>query len=164
MPGDPNQQLRENLLELLRGGGAHSTFDEIVSEVPPNLRGEKPPGQSHTPWRLIEHLRIAQRNILDFSRNPDYQALNWPDDYWPDGNAPASDEAWQESVAAFQSDLQAMQQLVSDRSTDLLAPIPWGQGQTIAREAMLLSDHNAYHLGQFATLRRLLGTPSEAHT
>jgi hypothetical protein len=111
----------------------------------------------HSVWELVEHLRIAQWDILDFSRNPDYAHLDWPKDYWPPTPAPADDAAWEESIAAFHRDLKAMQDLIADPSTDLYAKIPWGDGQTILREALLVADHNAYHLGQIVAVRQMLG-------
>jgi hypothetical protein len=155
---DPHgKQLREHLLALLNGGGAHATFDATVKDMPEKLRGVKPSGLPHTAWMLLEHLRLAQWDILDFSRNPKYQAPKWPDDYWPQTEAPPSAFAWTKSVQQFRKDLKAMQGLVANPRTDLFARIPWGDGQTILREALLVADHNAYHLGQFVDLRRLLG-------
>lgn len=154
---DPDQLMRDQLIELLRGGGAHLTFDDAIADLPANLRGAKPPGQPHTPWRLLEHMRIAQHDILEFSRNAKHKSPKWPDEYWPKADAPEKPSDWTKSVRQFDADNQAMQDLVADPSTDLLAPIPQGQGQTIFREAMLAADHNAYHLGQFVLLRRLLG-------
>lgn len=153
--------LREQLVYLLRGGGAHLDFDATIADLPPDLRGAKPPGLPHTPWRLLEHMHIAQEDILEFSRSPDHEAPTYPDGYWPTGDGPPEDGAWESSVGAFRSDLHAMADLVSDASTDLFAPIPWGDGQTILREAMLVADHNAYHLGQIITVRRLLGAWSD---
>ncbi|MEW4526189.1 DinB family protein [Maioricimonas sp. JC845] len=152
-----DKALRENLLELLRGGGAHLTFDQALEHLPPGYQGAKVPGSPHTPWRIVEHMRIAQWDILEFSRNPEHVSPDFPDGYWPPDNAPPTPTAWDESVAAFRADLQAMQDLVADPQTDLLAPIPHGDGQTILREAMLVADHNAYHLGQLVMLMRALG-------
>jgi hypothetical protein len=152
-----DQALREHLLYLLRGGGAHLNFDAAVADLPPRLRGVRPPGVPHTPWRLLEHLRIAQRDILEFSRNPKHVSPNFPAGYWPEGDAPPDDAAWDRSVAAFRADLKAMQDLVADPKTDLFAHIPHGEGQTILREALLVADHNAYHLGQLVVVRRVLG-------
>jgi hypothetical protein len=149
--------LRDHLLELLQGGSAHVPFDRAVANLPPKLRGGKPLGQPHTPWRLVEHMRIAQWDILEFTRNPRHVSPQWPDDYWPKGDAPPSAKAWSDSLRAFRADLKAMQKIISDKNIDLLAPIPHGQGQTVAREAMLLADHTAYHLGQLIVVRRLLG-------
>ena len=126
-----DQELRKHLLELLRGGGAHLDFDKAVAGLPPELCGKRPAGIPHTPWRLIEHMRIAQGDILEFCRNPQHVSPEWPTGYWPSGDAPASGPAWKKSVAQFRADIDAMQRLVA--------------------------DHNAYHLGQLVTVRRALG-------
>ena len=152
-----DRALRDHLLYLLRDGGAHLDFDAAVADLPPNLRGAKPSGLPHTPWRLVEHMRIAQWDILEFSRNPKHVSPSFPDGYWPKGDAPPDDAAWERSVTLFRADLKAMQDLVADPATDLFAQIPHGDGQTILREALLVADHNAYHLGQLVTLRRMLG-------
>jgi hypothetical protein len=152
-----DQSLRDHLLYLLRGGGAHLDFEAAIADLPVALRGAKPPGLPHTPWRLVEHMRLAQWDILEFSRNPKHLSPKFPDGYWPESDAPADAGAWDRSVAAFRADLRAMQDLVADPATDLFAPIAHGQGQTILREALLVTDHNAYHLGQLVTIRRLLG-------
>jgi hypothetical protein len=149
--------LREHLLELLRGGSAHLDFDKAIANLPAALRGTRPAGLPHTPWRLLEHMRIAQWDILEFSRNPRHVSPAWPEGYWPKGDAPPDDAAWDRSVAAFRADLRAMQDLVADPATDLFARIPHGKGQTILREALLTADHNAYHLGQLVEVRRMLG-------
>lgn len=155
MPDD--SILREHLVNLLSGRGAHVDFDKAVGGLPVALRGKRPRGQSFTPWRLLEHMRIAQWDILEFSRNAKHVSPDWPLGYWPKGDAPPSGKAWSDSVATFRSDLAAMQALVSDPATDLYVRIPHGDGQTILREALLLADHNSYHVGQFVLLRRLLG-------
>lgn len=149
--------LREHLLELLDGGGAHLAFDAAVANLPPKLRGAKPPGQPHTPWRVVEHIRLAQWDILEFVRNPAHKSPAWPDGYWPQDDAPPDAAAWSKSLAAFRADLADLKALVDDPAADLLRPLPHGQGQTLAREAMLAADHTAYHLGQLVLLRRLLG-------
>jgi hypothetical protein len=154
---DKDKALRDHLLYLLRGGGAHIHFDAASADLPPNLRGAKPAGVPHTPWRLLEHMRIAQWDILEFSRNPKHVSPTFPDGYWPRDDAPPDDAAWEKSVAAFRSDLQAMCTLVADPAIDLFARIPHGDGQTILREALLVADHNAYHLGQLIVVRRALG-------
>jgi uncharacterized damage-inducible protein DinB len=157
------QALRDHLLYLLRGGGAHLDFEKAIADLPAALRGGKPAGQPHTPWRLVEHMRIAQWDILEFCRNPKHVSPKFPEGYWPEGDAPAAAAAWDRSVAAFRADLRGMQDLVADPATDLFAAIPNGEGQTILREALLVADHNAYHLGQLVLLRRLLGAwPEEA--
>jgi hypothetical protein len=151
------QLLREHVLELLSGGHAHVSFDEVVANLPAKLQGEKPAGLPHSAWMLLEHMRIAQWDILDFSRNPNYRMLKWPEDYWPKDSAPPSSTAWEKSVESFQHDLGAMKELVRNPDTDLFAPIAWGEGQTILREALLVADHNSHHLGQLIDVRRLLG-------
>jgi DinB superfamily len=154
---DQTAALREHLLYLLRGGGAHLDFEAAIADLPPGLRGGKAPGVPHTPWRLLEHLRIAQWDILEFCRNPRHLSPTFPEGYWPKGDAPPDDAAWDRSVAAFRADLTAMQDLVADPKTDLFAPLAHGKGQTLLREALLVADHNAYHLGQLIVVRRLLG-------
>ena len=155
------KSLREHLLELLGGGHAHLDFEKAIAGLPVELRGAKPPGLPHTPWRLLEHMRIAQWDILRFSVDPEHISPEFPDGYWPAGDAPPDSDAWEQSVAAFRADLQAMKDLVSNPETDLFKPIPHGQGQTILREALLVADHNAYHLGQLVIVRRLLGAWNE---
>ncbi len=152
-----DQSLRKHLVELLDGAQAHATFDNVIAEFPAKFRGQIPAGLPHSAWMLLEHMRIAQWDILDFSRNPKYKHLKWPDEYWPKDPAPPSDAAWENSVKAFHDDLDAMKKLVSDPKTDLFAKIPWGDGQTILREAMLIADHNSHHLGQLLDVRRVLG-------
>jgi hypothetical protein len=161
MTKDQTVKLREHLIYLLKGGGAHLGFDKAVAGLPKELRGARPPGVPHTPWRLLEHLRIAQWDILEFTRNPRHASPPWPEGYWPAGDAPPDDVAWDRSVAAFHADLQAMQDLVADPATDLFTPLPHGQRQTVLREALLVADHNAYHLGQLVVVRRLLGAWEE---
>jgi len=152
-----DESLRKHLVALLDGGHAYATFDKIIANFPPQLRGEVPQGLPHSAWMLLEHLRLAQGDILDFSRNPKYVTPKWPDDYWPKSPFPPSAAAWDKGVKSFQDDLSAMKKLVSDPKTDLFANIPWGDGQTILREALLTADHNAHHLGQMIDVRRLLG-------
>jgi DinB superfamily len=152
-----DQALREHVDYLLGGGGAHLSFDEAVADLPPDVRGVRAPGTPHTAWRLLEHLRIAQWDILEFSRNPKHVSPKWPDGYWPAGDAPPDPAAWDRSAAAFRADLAAMRALVADPKTDLFAKLPHGKGQTVLREALLVADHNAYHLGQLVFLRRVLG-------
>lgn len=149
--------LREHVLYLLDGGGAHLDFDKAVAGLPIELRGAKAANISHSPWRLVEHMRICQWDILEFSTNPDHVSPDFPDGYWPDGDAPPTVVAWDESLSKFRDDLEAMRQLVRAESTDLFAEIPHGDGQTILREALLVADHNAYHLGQLAIVRRAIG-------
>jgi hypothetical protein len=154
---DKDKALREHVLYLLDGGGAHAKFDEVVANIPPKLLGQKPAGLPHSLWMLLEHLRIAQRDILEFSRSPKHASPKWPEGYWPKTEGPPGPAAWRASVKKFRQDLKAMQDLVNDPKTDLFAKIPWGDGQTVLREALLLADHNAYHLGQMLDTRLLLG-------
>ncbi len=150
--------LRQQLTELLDGGHAHLEFEAAIADLPAELRGAQVPGLPHTPWRLLEHMRIAQWDILRFSVDPKHVSPDFPAGYWPEGDAPPDSGAWDRSVEAFRADLQTMKDLIADPKTDLFAPIPHGEGQTVLREALLVADHNAYHLGQMVTVRRLLGT------
>lgn len=152
-----DQSLRKHLIELLDGGHAHAAFDDVVADFPAKFYGEVPKGLPHSSWMLIEHMRITQQDILDFSRNPNYKAMKWPDAYWPKKPAPPSPTAWDASIKSFREDLEAMKKLVNDPKVDLFAQIEWGEGQTILREAMLVADHTAHHLGQLIDVRRLLG-------
>jgi hypothetical protein len=149
--------IRHHLLELLDGGHAHPDFEAAIADLPADLRGAKPPGLPHTPWRLLEHMRIAQWDILRFSIDPAHVSPEFPSGYWPEGDAPPDHGAWDRTVESFRTDLQKMKDLVSGPQTDLFASIPHGQGQTILREALLVADHNSYHIGQLITVRRLLG-------
>jgi hypothetical protein len=157
MKNDHDKALRKQLVELLTGGQAHARFEEAVADFPVKLRSRKPSGMPHSPWMLLEHLRITQEDILDFSRDPKYVAPKWPEGYWPKTVAPPAASAWNKSIAAFHKDMKSMQALVSNPKTDLFAPIPWGDGQTILREALLVADHNAYHIAQLVDVRRMLG-------
>jgi len=157
MKTSDEKALREHLLYLLKGGGAHLNFDAAIKGLPASLRGKTPKGAGHSPWQLLEHMRIAQWDILEFSRDPKHVSPSWPEGCWPASAAPKNSAAWNKSIKSFRADLEAMCNLVADESTDLCAPIPHGDGQTILREALLVADHNAYHLGQFVTVRRLLG-------
>ncbi|SRR6266851_8043541 len=152
-----DQALREHLLYLLGGGGAHLDFDAAVANLPAELRGARAAGAPHTPWRLVEHLRMAQWDILEFSRNSKHVSPPFPEGYWPESDGPPDAAAWERSLAGFRADLQATRDLVANPATDLFARIPHGDGQTILREALLIADHNAYHLGQLVMLRRVLG-------
>jgi hypothetical protein len=158
---EENKSLREHVLYLLRDGGAHVGFEKTIADLPAELRGSKPSELPFTAWRLLEHMRIAQSDILEFSRNPKHVSPAWPAGYWPETDAPPDEKTWDRSVAAFRADLHAMEQLVADPKTDLYARIPHGDGQTILREAFLVADHNAYHIGQLVMLRRLLAAWSE---
>jgi len=152
-----DKELREHLVYLLQDGGAHANFDAAVKDMPPALRGQKPEGADHTPWELLEHLRITQWDILEFSRNAQHRSPDFPAGYWPKEEAPPSDKAWDKSVATFRAELKAMIDLINAPATDLFAKIPHGDGQTILREALLTADHNSYHIGQLVLVRKLLG-------
>ena len=152
-----DSDLRQHVLTLLKGGNAHATFDDAVKNFPPELRGKKPRGAEYSAWQLLEHLRIAQWDILEFSRDPQHQSPDWPSGYWPAKPAPPDEKAWDKSVRAFRHDLKELSEMVADESIDLFARIPHGDGQTVLREALLAADHNAYHIGQLVLVRRLLG-------
>jgi hypothetical protein len=151
------QFLRKELFKLLHGGGAHANFSDAVAGLPVDLRGKKPGKLPHSPWMLLDHLRLAQWDILEFSRNPKHLSPEWPSGYWPETPAPPNSSAWNASIREFKKDLKAMQNLVTNPKTDLFAPIPWGDGQTVLREALLVADHNAYHIAQLIDVRRSLG-------
>jgi len=157
MTKDHEQSLRKHLLELLEGGSAHARFDDVIKGLPAKLRGKKPAKLPHSPWMLLEHMRLAQRDILEFSCNAKHVSPPWPTGYWPKTEAPPNAAAWSKSVQQFRRDLKAMQNLVANKESDLFARIPWGDGQTILREALLLADHNSYHLGQLLDVRRMSG-------
>jgi hypothetical protein len=154
---DHDDLLRKQLVKLLTSSEAHADFESSIKGLPAELRGKVPEGAEHSPWQLLEHLRIAQWDILDFSRNAEYKEMKWPDDYWPKSPQPPDDKAWEQSVKAIRADLKEFGDLISDKKHDLYAKIPHGDGQTLLREALLLADHNAYHVGQLVTVRRLLG-------
>jgi len=157
-----DQALREQLVALLKGGGAHVHFMDALDGFPEAKRGTFVEGLAHTGWQLIEHVRIAQWDIVEFSRDPKHVSPGFPEGYWPKTPVPPDQAAWQKSVEAFQQDLQEMIKLVNNSKTDLYMVIPHGDGQTILRQALLLADHNAYHLGQLIDLRRALGAWPES--
>ena len=157
MTKDHEQVLRDHLIELLAGGSAHAKFEDAVKGFPAKLRDKKPAKFPHTPWMLLEHLRMAQWDILEFSRNAKHVSPKWPEGYWPKTEGPPKAAGWDKSVREFRRDLKAMQKLVANPKTDLFARIPWGDGQTILREALLVGDHNAYHVAQLVDVRRMLG-------
>jgi hypothetical protein len=157
---EADEQIRKHLLYLLRGGGAHQSFDDFVGSFPAHLCGRRIEGLPYTPWQVLEHMRLAQWDILEFSRDPDHVSPEFPKGYWPKPDELGSPALWQQSVEQFRSDLQKMEALVEDQSTDLYAKIPHGDGQTILREALLIVDHNAYHLGALAVMARIVkGVP-----
>jgi hypothetical protein len=154
-PGD--KALRDHLLYLLKGGGAHISFDDAMRNWPVQLAGAKVAKFPHSAWMLLEHMRLAQWDILEFSRNSKHVSPPWPAGYWPASEVPPNEKAWTASIAAFKKDLRTMARLVADPRVDLYARIPWGDGQTILREALLVADHNSYHLGQLMMLRKSIG-------
>jgi hypothetical protein len=158
MTSDPESALRQELITALKGGNAHARFEEVVADFSPRLRGEKA-GLPYSAWQLLEHIRLAQNDILRFCNNHDgsYQELNFPDDYWPRAASPPSAHAWEKSIASTLSDREAMIQLIGDPKHNLAAAFPWGDGQNLLREAILVIDHTSYHVGELLTLRRLLG-------
>jgi hypothetical protein len=160
-----DKQLREHLVQLLSGGQAHITFDNVMNGFPSDKAGIRPAGSPHSAWELLEHIRIAQDDIIRFSGVLDepssstpksYKALNWPDDYWPKSPSPRDEQEWKQSVRAVAEDLAAFVRFISEPKHDLFQPFPWGEGQTLLREALLIADHNAYHLGQLMLVRRML--------
>jgi hypothetical protein len=156
-----DKPLRDQLVALLQGGQAHAGFDATVADLAAEHRGARPKGAPHSAWQLLEHLRIAQWDILEFSRDPKHVSPKWPEGYWPKDPAPPEEKSWDESLAAFRRDNEALKDLVTDPKNDLHAPFSWGDGQTLLREALLAADHNAYHLGQLILVRRLLGAWKE---
>lgn len=154
---DMLEALRHDIVTLLKGRGAHAEFGSAVADFPAHLRGVRPQGVPHTAWQLIEHLRIAQSDILEFTRDPNHVSPEWPDGYWPATETPPGDAAWDASIAAYCKDSEAIQALVSNPDTGLTVPLTHGQSQTVLREALLAADHNAYHIGQLVMLRILLG-------
>lgn len=155
---ESDTQLREQLLAVLRGGNAHMSFDEAVAGFPAEHRNTKPPHVSYTPWHLLEHLRIAQWDILEFMRDPQHITPPWPEGHWPHPDAEADDEMWEATLAGFRRDFHTIEEIVLDSKTNLFAVIPHGDGQTILREILLVADHNAYHIGEFAVLRQVMQT------
>jgi len=154
---ESDKALRAQLVKMLSEAQAHASFKQVLDGVPAAARGKVPPGVPHSLWQLLEHLRIAQWDILEFSRNGKHKSPDFPEGYWPKGPEPPSADAWDKTIKSFEKDLHEMVKLVEDPKTDLFAKIPHGQGQTILREALLMADHNAYHLGQAVLVRRLLG-------
>ncbi len=153
---EANTSLRDHLLALLRGGGAHISFDDFVADFPVDACGRKLDGLPYTAWQVLEHVRIAQWDILEFCRDGSHKSPKFPKGYWPNPDELGNAELWNETIARFRGDLKQMEELVADPSTDLFAKIPHGKGQTILREALLITDHNAYHLGALAVMGRML--------
>ena len=152
-----DRALRELLVSFLSGREAHAEFKAVVDDFPVAARGVVPKGAEHSAWQELEHIRIALHDLLDFSTNPNYVAMKWPDAYWPKERAPESDDAWDASVRAVKKDMADFEKLVGDPESNLYATIPWGDGQTILREVLLAGQHTSYHLGQIVLLRRMLG-------
>lgn len=148
--------LRETVAKFLVGGQAYMPFAHAVADFPPDLINTFPPNVEYSFWHLLEHLRISQSDVLDFCRNPKYKEITWPDDYWPKKDAKATLPVWKKSITDFEKDLKMMETLVFDPSVDLNAKIPHGDGQTYLREAILVAEHNAYHIGEFAILRQVM--------
>ena len=155
---DNDSILRQQLVALLRGQQAHMPYDAAVADFPLEAINREPAQVPYTPWHLLEHLRLAQWDILDFIRNPNYSALHWPEDYWPERSQQADEARWNATIAGFKADQQALQDLVMNPSTDLTGDIPHAPGYNILREILVVSDHNAYHIGEFAILRQVMGT------
>lgn len=156
MSSDESANLRKQLLDAIRGHQAHIEFSAAVKDFPAELQGVKPGGVPHSAWQLLEHLRIAQSDILEFSRNPKHISPNWPEGYWPGTEAPPNARAWTESVAAFERDRKEFMALVADPKFDLFQRFTQGEGQTLLREALLVASHNSYHLGQLVFLKKML--------
>jgi len=157
-PKASDSTVREQLVQLLRGGHAHAAFDDIVHDFPPDQIGVRPSGLPYSAWELLEHLRIAQKDIVEFSRSAEHVSPKWPEGYWPKSPAPEHHNQWDESVKAVRADLAEFEAMVRDPAQDLNRAFPWGDGQTLLREALLIADHNSYHLGQLVLVRRLLGS------
>lgn len=149
-------RLRKQLVTAISGRESHIEFNAAVKDFPRQLRGTKPKGAPHSAWELLEHLRIAQHDILEFSRNPKHESPNWPEGYWPNSAAPPDDAAWEQSVKQFESDARELDKLVDDPNQDLLKPFAHGKGQNLLREALLVATHNSYHLGQLVFLKKML--------
>ncbi|MBO0796508.1 MAG: DinB family protein [Ktedonobacteraceae bacterium] len=160
---DTDQVVREHLRNLLLGGNAHMTFDDAVADFPAEHFNTRPPQVTYTPWHILEHLRITQWDILEFIRNPHYVSPQWPEGYWPAPSARTDRHGWEQTLASFRADLQTLIQMVDDPETNLYQTLPHGEGQTILREILLVADHNAYHIGEFAILRQVMGTWPPGH-
>ena len=157
---DNDQSLRDHLLSLLRGGNAHISFDDFIAGFPAESCGRRIEGLPYTAWQVLEHMRIAQWDILEFCRDTKHVSPKWPEGYWPKRDELGNPELLKETAEKFRIDLKQMGDLVSASSTDLFATIPHGTGQTILREALLVADHNAYHLGVVVAADRILKAKS----
>lgn len=158
MSTERDDVMRQQLLALLRGGNAHMPFDAAVADFPTEYINTPAPNVSYTPWHLLEHLRIAQWDILEFIRNPDHASPDWPEGYWPARDATTDAAGWQATIDAFHADLAALEDIVTDPETDVLAPISHAPDYTVFREILVVADHNAYHVGEFAILRQVMET------
>jgi hypothetical protein len=156
MTTSENATLREQLVAAMRGDQSHLEFTAAVEDFPVDLAGARPPGVAHTAWQLLEHMRIAQHDILEFSRNPHHKSPQFPEGYWPPTEAPPDGIAWQGSVATFRKEAKEMEDLILDANHDLYLPIDGGNGQNLLREAFVLASHNSYHLGQLEFLKKML--------
>jgi hypothetical protein len=152
-----DKTLREDLLSLLTEANAHASFDDAVKDLPANLRGKRPDGLPHSPWELVEHLRIAQWDIIEYALDSKHESPEFPVGYWPKSPEPPDEKAWDKSIAAFHKDMKKLVAVVNDPSTDLLAPIPHAKNESLHNKSLLLADHNAYHIAQLVQTRRLLG-------
>ncbi len=156
------QVVREQLLVLLEGGNAHMEFTQAVEKFPPQLMNARAPNVAYTAWQLLEHMRRAQIDVLQFIRDPNYVSPKWPEGYWPAEGEQADQARWDKSVRAFEADHQAFEELVRDPGTDLFGPIPHAPEYTVLREVLVISDHNAYHMGEMGLMRQVLGAwPAE---
>lgn len=155
--------IRNTLLNFLKGGNAYMPFSEIVSDFPEKAMNTTFPNGTYTPWDLLEHIRITQWDILDFIRNSNYKEISWPDDYWPPKNKKAKKKDWQNTISQYQQDLIELEKIIKDPKTDLYIKIPHGDGQTIFKEILLIIDHSAYHLGEFAIMRQVMETWGKGH-
>ncbi len=151
------KQLRQQVVNLLTSQEAHADFETAVKDLPAKLRGQRPKGAEHSPWQVLEHLRIAQWDLIEYAIDPKHESPEFPAGYWPKNAAPPNGAAWDTSVKSFRKDRQRLCDLVMAESTDLLAKIPYAGGQTMLRQAFVAADHNAYHLGEMVLLRRMLG-------
>ena len=158
-----NDILRENLLALLTGEHARMSFEDTVGQFPLDRINDRFPNADYTPWDLLEHIRLAQEDILDFIKNPNYKTRQWPKDYWPPKGSKTSPADWARAINAFKRDLKEMENILKNPKTDLYQDIPWGEGETILREIVTLANHNAFHLGEFAMMRQAMGTWGRSH-
>lgn len=155
----PDTVLRKHLLQILQGGSAYMTFDEAVAGFPARYMNRSPKGVNYTFWHLLEHIRIAQRDILDFIRDPDYRSPDWPDGYWPRKTERSNAQKWKKTIRSITKDRAEFAALIKDKKVDLLAPLPHAKKYTILREVLVAADHAAYHTGEFITLRQVMNIP-----